>query len=110
VWGVRVTPSVRHQSGQPFGRTFTTSLNYSNVRILAEPIGTRRTDNITLVDVRIEKGIGLSGSRRIAGLLDVFNLLNANPEQTTSWSSGTFLRPLSVVPPRIARVGMKLDW
>ncbi len=109
-WDVRLTPYVRHQAGQPFGRTFTTALNYGNVRILAEPIGTRRTDNITIVDLRIEKGIGLSASRRIAGFVDVFNLLNANPEQTTSWASGTFLRPLSIVPPRIARVGMKLDW
>jgi hypothetical protein len=109
-WGVRLTPSVRHQSGQPFGRTFTTKLSYGNVRILAEPIGTRRTDNVTIVDLRTEKGIHLTGSRRIAGFVDVFNLLNANPEQTTSWSSGTFLRPLSIVPPRIARVGGKLDW
>jgi hypothetical protein len=108
--GVRVTPYLRHQSGQPFGRTFTTSLNYGNVRILAEPIGTRRTDNITLVDVRIEKGIRFAVSRRLAGFVDLFNLFNANPDQTTSWSSGTFLRPLSIVPPRIARLGMKLDW
>lgn len=109
-WGVRLTPSVRHQSGQPFGRTFTKKLTYGTVRILAEPIGTRRMDNVTIVDLRTEKGIHLSGSRRLAGFVDVFNLLNANPEQTTSWSSGTFLQPLSIVPPRIARVGMKLDW
>jgi carboxypeptidase family protein len=109
-WGVRLTPYLRHQSGQPFGRTFTTTLNYGNVRILAEPIGTRRMDNITIADMRVEKGIRLAGSRRIAGFVDVFNLLNANPEQTTSWSSGTFLRPLSIVPPRIARLGIKLDW
>ena len=57
-WDVRITPFLRHQSGQPFGRTFpTTALNYApNVRILAEPIGTRRMDNITLLDVRVEKG------------------------------------------------------
>jgi hypothetical protein len=109
-WGVRLTPYLRHQAGQPFGRTFTTTLNYGNVRILAEPIGTRRMDNVTIADMRVEKGIRLSGSRRIAGFIDVFNLLNANPEQTTSWSSGTFLRPLSIVPPRIARLGMKFDW
>jgi hypothetical protein len=109
-WGLRLTPYLRHQAGQPFGRTFTTTLNYGNVRILAEPIGTRRTDNVTLADVRIEKGIRLPGSRRIAGLVDVFNLFNANPEQTTSWSSDSFLRPLSIVPPRIARLGLKLDW
>jgi len=109
-WDVRVTPYVRYQSGQPFGRTFTTSLNYGNVRILAEPIDTRRMDNITIIDMRVEKRVRLSGSRRVAGFVDVFNLLNSNPEQTTSWSSGTLLRPLSIVAPRIARVGMKLDW
>lgn len=109
-WGVRLTPYLRHQAGQPFGRTFTTTLNYGNVRILAEPIGTRRTDDVTIADVRIEKETRLSGNRRIAGFVDVFNLFNANPEQTTSWSSGTFLRPLSIVPPRIARMGMKFDW
>jgi len=109
-WGIRLTPYLRHQAGQPFGRTFTTSLNYGNVRILAEPIGTRRTDNVTIMDMRVEKEIRLSGNRRIAGFVDVFNLLNANPEQATSWSSGTFLRPLSIVPPRIARLGMKFTW
>jgi len=109
-WGLRLTPYLRHQSGQPFGRTFTTTLNYGNVRILAEPIGTRRTDNVTIADVRIEKTVRLSDNRRVAGFIEVFNLFNANPEQTTSWSSGTFLRPLSIVPPRIARLGIKLDW
>jgi hypothetical protein len=111
-WDVRITPFVRHQSGQPFGRTFSTALNYSNnVRILAEPIGTRRMDHITLLDVRVEKGFQFGGHRRLAGFVDVFNLLNANPEQNTSWSSGaSFLRPLSIVPPRLGRVGMKLEW
>lgn len=111
-WDVRITPFLRHQSGQPFGRTFSTTLNYaSNVRILAEPIGTRRMDNITILDVRVEKGFNLSGHRRLAGFVDVFNALNANPEQNTSWSSGSsFLRPLSIVPPRMARIGTKIDW
>ena len=82
-----------------------------NVRILAEPIGTRRMDNITLLDVRVEKGFRLGGHRRVAGFVDVFNVLNANPEQNTSWSSGpSFLRPLSIVPPRLARLGVKLEW
>jgi outer membrane receptor protein involved in Fe transport len=110
-WGLRMTPIVRHQSGQPFGRTFLATLNYGSVRILAEPLGTRRQDNITIVDVRIEKGFELPRARRIAVFLDLFNLLNANPEQNINWSSGTtFLRPLNIVPPRIARFGVKLAW
>lgn len=111
-WNVRVTPYLRHQSGQPFGRTISAALNYSpNVRILAEPIGTRRMDNITLLDVRVEKGFRLPGGRRIAGFVDVFNVFNANPEQNVIWSSGpSFLRPVTIVPPRIARIGAKVDW
>jgi outer membrane receptor protein involved in Fe transport len=112
-WGVSLTPVLRHQSGQPFGRTFTTDsgeLRYGIVTVLAEPVGTRRTDNITLLDVRVEKRVRLK-SRRVAGFVDVFNCLNANPEQNTIWSSGpSFLRPLSIVSPRIARVGLTFDW
>ena len=64
-----------------------------------------------MLDVRVEKGVPLGRHRRLAGFVDLFNLLNANPEQNTSWSSGpSFLRPLSIVPPRLARVGMKLEW
>jgi hypothetical protein len=61
--------------------------------------------------VRAEKGFRFAGGRRIAAFVDVFNLFNANPEQNISWSSGsTFLRPLSIVSPRLARVGGKLEW
>ena len=110
-WGLRITPLLRHQSGQPFGRTFMTSLNCSNVRILAEPIGTRRMDNITILDARVEKGFALPHGRRVAAFIDVFNIFNANPEQNMNWSSGPFfLQPLNIVAPRIARVGAKLQW
>jgi hypothetical protein len=43
--------------------------------------------------------------------LEIFNLLNSNAEQNLDWSSGpTFLRPLNIVPPRIARVGVRARW
>jgi hypothetical protein len=81
------------------------------VRILAEPIGTRRMDDITIVDVRLEKGFRVSGDRRVAAFLDLFNLFNTNAEQNLNWSSGpSFLRPLSIVSPRIARIGAKVEW
>jgi hypothetical protein len=110
-WALRVTPLLRHQSGQPFGRTFRTSLNYGNVVVLAEPVGTRRMDNVTILDARVEKGFGLSGGRRVAAFIDLFNIFNANPEQNTNWTSGpSFLQPLNIVAPRIASVGAKLEW
>ncbi len=112
-WQLRITPVLRHQSGQPFGRTQTTEpgqLRYGTVTLLMEPIGTRHLDHVTLVDVRIAKWIGAKG-RRAAAFLDVFNCLNVNPEQNAIWSSGaSFLRPLTIVSPRIARVGVNVNW
>jgi hypothetical protein len=110
-WGLQITPYLRHQSGQPFGATLVAPLNYGNVRILAEPMDTRRMDNITILDVRIEKRLRLATDRHIAAFIDGFNLLNANPEETAIWTSGSsFLRPLNIVSPRIVRIGATLEW
>jgi hypothetical protein len=57
-WQLRITPVFRHQSGQPYGRTQRTDpgqLRFSTVTILMEPMGTRRMDNITLLDLRVER-------------------------------------------------------
>jgi hypothetical protein len=68
-------------------------------------------DNITLLDVRLEKGFRLAGNRRVAGFVDAFNLLNTNPAETAIWASGpSFLRPLTIVSPRIARIGAQVEW
>jgi hypothetical protein len=81
------------------------------VTVLAEPVGTWRTDNIAIVDLRVEKGFRIAQGRRIGVFVDVFNVFNANPEQNVVWSSGaSYLRPIDIVPPRIARIGAKLDW
>ena len=112
-WDVKMTPILRHQSGQPQGRTFQFNFGqpYGTQRILAEPIGTRRQDNITLLDLRVEKIVRLGGSRTLAGFIDVFNMFNNNAEQNITLASGSnFLRPSNIVPPRIARFGAKFEW
>ena len=112
-WQLHITPVLRHQSGQPYGRTQTTDrgqLSYGTVTILMEPVGSRRLDHITLLDMRIQKTMRFKAGR-VGAFLDVFNCLNANPEQNAIWSSGaSFMRPATIVPPRIARVGMTFDW
>ena len=109
-WNVRIAPFLRHQSGQPFGRTVSAQLNSGRVPILTEPVGTRRMDNVTILDVRIEKRFRLPVGRHVVGFVDAFNVLNANPAQTVIWSSESFLQPVAIVAPRIMRVGMKLEW
>ena len=114
-YGLRVTPQVRNQSGQPYARTISAGtangINYGSARILAEPIGTRRQDTVTLADVRVEKVFRLPARRSVSAFVDGYNLFNTNAATNINWSSSsTFLTPSTIVPPRIARFGMKFDW
>jgi Carboxypeptidase regulatory-like domain len=107
---LRLVPIVRHQSGTPFARTFTQTLNYGAATIKAEPVGAERTPNVTLFDVRAEKSVK-AGPGRIVGFLDVYNVLNTNAAQTlTQTSGGSWLRPTAITGPRIARIGTRLEW
>jgi hypothetical protein len=109
-WRLKVSPVYRFQSGQNFGRTIVASLNYGNVRIPAEELNARRQDNVSLFDLRIERATSV-GRARLSPFIDIYNVTNANPVQNTSWSAGSsFLRPLAIVPPRVLRVGAKVDW
>ena len=111
-WHLQFSPLVRAQAGQPFGRTFIATMNYGSQRVLAEPLGTQTQDLVAIVDARVERIFTLPGrGHKLSAQLDVYNLLNANPQDFITWGSGSsYLRPSSVIPPRIARFGVKVDW
>jgi len=113
-WAIRVTPAWRFQSGQPFARvivaTSTNGINYGTQRILAEPFGTQRQDNISVLDVRVEKAFTVAKTK-VSGFFDVYNLGNSDAKQNITWASGsTYLLPSTVIGPRIMRFGVKYDW
>jgi len=110
-WGVNITPALRTQSGQPFGRTILASLNYGTQRILTEPISTRRQDNIVVLDTRLEKVFKVANSRSVSAFVDLYNITNSNAASNINWGSGsTFLLPTTIIGPRILRIGAKFDW
>jgi hypothetical protein len=110
-WDLTFSPMMRYQQGVPFGRTFAATLGYGSVRFLAEPMDTRRQDTILITDLRVEKSQQFGGGRNISVFFDLYNMFNANPAQNLQWSSGTtWNRPLSIVPPRLARIGAKLNF
>jgi hypothetical protein len=87
-----------------------TPLNYGNATILAEPFDAERTPNLNIFDVRSEKTFNV-GAGRLTGFFDVYNVFNSNAEQDLTKSSGSaFLRPVAITPPRVARIGVKLQW
>ena len=114
-WGIRLTPALRFQQGQPFGRTFlagaANGINYGSQRILAEPIDSQRQDNIAILDIRGEKFFNMTATRRLGVFADVYNLANADAAQNIGWNAGSsYLLPVSIIGPRIMRFGVKFDW
>lgn len=109
--GLKISPMLRLQAGQNWGRTFQTTLNYGAVRIAAEPLDSNRQRNIAVTDIRIEKPVSLPGGIKVGPFIDVYNMFNTNAEQNITWASGSsFLRPTAIVPPRVARLGAKITW
>jgi hypothetical protein len=109
-WALRVTPTLRLQAGQPFGRIIVAQLNYGAQRILTEPIDSERQPNISLLDARVERQFSI-GRRKLSAFLDVFNITNVNTAVNETWTSGSsYLLPSVIVAPRILRFGAKFDW
>jgi hypothetical protein len=107
---IRLSPVLRTQSGDPFGRTIQVTMNYGQQPIQVESESSRRVHNITLLDFRAEKGFRARGMR-VSAFLDVFNIANTNAEQDIVQIAGsTFLRPVVIVGPRIARIGAKFEF
>jgi hypothetical protein len=127
-WGITSTGSLRHQSGSNLSRDVTvTGGNIANNTVYeAEPNTAYRTDNVTVVDAKVERRFRF-GSRSISAFFDAFNILNTNAanigSQTGTSSRPTvtladgsrvqvqgFLRPTAIVPPRIFRIGTRLSF
>jgi hypothetical protein len=112
-WGLRFSPVLRFTQGSPWGRTVTvnsTAPLFSGT-ILVEPLGTRRMDDIVLLDLKTEKSIPLGGSRRLNAFIDLFNMFNSNAADTISFATGsTFGDPTNIIGPFTARIGARLEW
>ena len=93
VWGIHVTPALRVQSGQPFGRVINAGaangINYGTQRILAEPLGTRKQDNIVIFDLRAEKRFRFAKGGSVSGFIDLYNISNSDAASNITWLSGS---------------------
>jgi hypothetical protein len=64
-WDLKISPMLRFQAGQNWGRTFQATMNYGTVRIAAEPLDTNRQRDIAVTDIRVEKQFGLGSGIKV---------------------------------------------
>ena len=107
--GVAVSGNFHSTSGDPFARQvrFRGGETIPAIVLTVEPIGTHRRPNLNLVQLRVEKRFSLPRAHMATVSLNLYNALNANTATGLQNRSGPeFLRPRSIMPPRLAEVGI----
>jgi len=117
-WALRFSPLLRHQAGPNFARQISVGAAAANAvgaiftgTIDGDARDANRQDNITVLDLRVDRSFSLGGNVRIRGLFDLFNILNSNAAETINQTTGTsYLRPTAVLAPRTARLGVRVSF
>jgi hypothetical protein len=117
-YGFRFSPLVRHQAGANFARQISVGAGAATAAgaifsgtINVEPLNSNRHDNITVLDVRVDRGFTLGRGVRIRGMLDLFNITNSNAAESRTITTGAaYLRPTAVLAPRTMRIGARVSF
>jgi hypothetical protein len=106
---VSVSGNFIHERGAPEarqvllrgGKTIPTQV------VNAEPLGSLRLPPVNVLDFRLDKSFRIRGNNhRVALRLNLYNALNASTVLArTLRSGGSYLRPTSILRPRIAEIG-----
>jgi len=81
----------------------------ANVTVDVVPPGAIYGDRRNRLDLRLGKVLRF-GRTRTKVNLDINNVFNANPVLTENMSFAVFRQPASILPARIARVGVQIDF
>jgi hypothetical protein len=107
--------NLRYQSGFPYSRiipdgTTDPVLNVTPSPFFVEDLKNNRSDNVALLNFRFDKGFTFGGRYKVTGMFDLYNVLNANPVTNFNLSSDDFGRIIAVLDPRVAQVGVRLEF
>jgi hypothetical protein len=96
------------RSGAPQARQvlFTGGQTIRSVVLNVEPLGSFYLPNTHELDVRAAKRVNLGGARSVELRFDIYNALNKSTVRTQNLQSGAnYLRPVTIMFPRILQVG-----
>lgn len=83
----------------------------STVTLRLEPFGARMEPTLHVLNLRAAKSFNVGQARRLELGVDLFNALNANSASVLVNASGpTFDSISQILPPRIARLGVKFSF
>jgi hypothetical protein len=113
-YGLQFSANYQFQNGLPYNRVLNvTGLNQGQFTIVADPPGTWRYDNVSELDIRIEKQVRLPKGQQMGFMLEGYNMFNASASTDSDGpgigtvTGGNFGIISKVMPPRTWRLGYR---
>jgi len=112
-----VAVNYRLQSGFPFARyvdagaTTTPSLNMCNFNctFFVENLDRNRSEAVNLMNIRLDKSFSV-GDKKFTAMLDIDNVLNADPVTNFNLASDSFKTVIATLDPRVFQVGFRFEF
>jgi hypothetical protein len=112
-YGILASANYDIRSGNVQARQvlFTGGQSIRSIPLNVEPIGTFRLPNTHELDVRAAKRVSLGGARTVELRADIYNALNKGTVTVATLQSGAnYLRPSTILFPRILQVGATFNF
>ena len=116
-WHVVFSTNFQHASGYPEYASYSVptsvGLTQGSQTIYVQPAGFGRLPAVNLWDVRFAKMITLKERWRIQPEFDIYNLNNSGAVTAVNQSTNNlalFLNPTNVLPPRLFKIGLKVEF
>jgi hypothetical protein len=126
-WGLTFGANYQALSGLPRDRNLSVNFSQGTANIRVEPRGTYRSDNLSLLSLRAEKGFRFNASNRASFIVELHNALNSSAGQVTygTVTRGNasqaafdaaratvsyFGRVQEIVAPRVLKIGFKFEF
>ena len=106
---VGVSANFRYQSGFAYSRIVPDGElpNLSPAPFFVENLDRHRSDNVSLLDVRLDKAFDV-GRLKMTVMVDVDNALNAHPVTNFNLLNDDFGRVIAVLEPRTTQAGLRI--
>jgi hypothetical protein len=101
----------RYQSGFPYARVIPDGAlpNLSPSPFFVENLDQHRSDNVAQLNIRVDKAFPVR-SVTVTAMLDIDNLLNANPVTNFNLLNTNFGQVIAVLPPRTVEAGLRVTF
>lgn len=111
-WDVGTAANLRWQSGFAYSRILqATGLVAGTQSFFQEPIENNRSDDVAILDLRVDKAFRFKDRYRVTLMGDIFNLLNTNAVSNFVLVNGVnYNKIIATIDPRTAQIALRFDF